>query len=64
LIGSVGAQFRFPLMGWSGRAPAHQQASLQGALKTRSTPWQKFSRIQSPFVGIGIGKKYRGAANV
>ena len=48
LIGSVGAQFRFPLMGWSGRAHAHQQASLQGALKTRSTPWQKLSRIQSP----------------
>jgi len=43
-------------MGWSGRAPARQQASWQGAPKTRSTPWSQTPNTAIAVIGIDIGK--------
>jgi len=38
LIGSVGAQFRFSLMGWSGRAPAPPASELARGTAPTAAP--------------------------
>src|ERR1700721_3457702 len=47
--GTNGDRIRFPVMGWSGRAPAPPAIGCwEGAPKTRSTPCPRSWRAQSP----------------